>query len=235
MDWFDALLLIISIVIATLLFVYALLRIKIQNKQKDYYNQITQKTIRLQSNYTTPITKKSELPDDYVVLDFETTGLDPAVDNIIEVALVKVIGREPAYHYTTLINPNIVISPATEALTGITRNMLINQPPIDTVIYEILGFIGDSVIMGHNVDFDIKFLAANSPVQISNKTIDTLSYLRRWIKGLHSYKLRDIANFLNVDNPNHHRALNDCLVAQQCFEILRGRNENKDDIIYVDD
>lgn len=193
--------------------------------QAAYQKIVAEKSRRVLRKRTTPISRKNVLPDDYLVLDFETTGLDPVNDDIIEVAMVRVVNRKPSEWYTRLIKPRAVLTEKVSSITGITYDMVKNKPYIETVIQEILDFIGNSPILGHNVDFDIKFLAANSPVAITNDTIDNLDYSRCNIFGLPHYRLNDVAMHLGVENTQHHRALNDCLVTQKCFEILREQNE----------
>lgn len=206
------------------------------NKEiKKHQDKLALKRYRLNNLLHSPITLKKELPNNYVVIDVETTGLDPISDDIIEIALVEVKDRIPVRHYSQLVKPRTEISYKIANITGIDNSMVQNCPYIEDIINQVLEFIGEKTLLGYNVDFDLRFLAANSPVSISNRSIDALGYSRRWIKGLPSYKLKDVAQFLNVDNPGHHRALNDCLVTQQCFELLRKRNDPKDNIIYVDD
>lgn len=224
MDWFDFLVIGTIVAVFGWLIYIAFKRHSNQKEYELYQKKLNEKSRRLNQNQTEPITRKKDLPDDYVVLDFETTGLDPVNDDIIEVAIVKVVDRKPKEWYTRLIKPRAVLSYKAITITEITADMLRDKPYIESVIEEILNFIGDSPIMGHNVDFDIKFLSANSPKAITNKTIDTLSYSRRWIKGLEHYRLADVSEHLGVESTKYHRALNDCLVTQKCFEILREQN-----------
>ena len=72
-------------------------------------------------------------PDDYVVLDLETTGLCPDWDNIIEIAALKVHHNEIVDEYQTLINPQEEIDPFITKLTGITNEMVADKPLIDKV------------------------------------------------------------------------------------------------------
>lgn len=203
-------------------------------KKKKEFNrrqsELDSRYYRLYNRVDSPITRKDELPNDYVVLDVETTGLDPHTDDIIEVALIEIKNRNPVRQYKQLVKPRKEISYKITSITGITNLMVQNSPYIGNVINDVLEFIGDNAIKGYNVDFDMRFLIANSPILIPNRTIDALAYTRRWIKDLPSYKLKDVANFLNVENSKQHRALNDCFVTQQCFELLRNENEQKDTI-----
>lgn len=204
---------------------------EIQQRQSELENRY----YRLYNRIDSPITRSDDLPNNYVVLDIETTGLDPYKDDIIEIALIEIKNRIPVRQYKQLIKPRKEISYKITSITGITNLMVQNSPYIENVINDVLEFIGDNAIMGYNVDFDMRFLIANSPILIHNHTIDTLAYARRWIKDLPSYKLKEVAKSLNVENPDHHRALNDCFVTQQCFEILRRKYEVENNIVYTND
>ena len=101
--------------------------------------------------------RKQSTPD-YVVLDLETTGLNPLRDQIIEIAAIRVKEEKEISYYQSLISceqiPETVIQ-----LTGITREMLEQEgKPMGQVLKEVLEFIGDTRIVGHNASFDWRFL-----------------------------------------------------------------------------
>ena len=118
----------------------------------------------------------------YVALDIETTGLNPAVDRIIEVGMARVENDCITEKYSTLVYPGISISERITGLTGIHNDDLIGKPRIEDIIGDITTFIGDWPILGHNVIFDFSFLkkaAVNSGLTISDDGIDTLKISRR--------------------------------------------------------
>ena len=96
--------------------------------------------------------------DDYVAVDLETTGLDPRFDAIIEIAAVKVAGGKPVDSFATLVKPPFEVDEFITELTGITNDMLAHAPAIEAVLPSFLEFVGDGVVVGHNVNFDINFL-----------------------------------------------------------------------------
>ena len=149
---------------------------------------------------------------DYVIIDIETTGLDSKMDMIIEFAGIKVKNNIIIDTYSTLINPNIEIDSFITNLTGITNKMIANAPTIDKKIKEILDFIGDNIIIGHNVNFDINFLYDNCELILNkpliNDYIDTLRLCRKLIESK-NHKLETMANKFNIDYTNAHRALKD--------------------------
>ena len=89
----------------------------------------------------------------FVIVDLETTGGSPATDSITEVGAVKVRGGETIGTFGTLVNPGRAIPPTITLLTGITESMVATAPRIETVLPSLLEFIGDAVVVGHNVRF----------------------------------------------------------------------------------
>src|SRR5207237_546062 len=96
----------------------------------------------------------------FCVLDLETTGGSPHQCAITEVGAVKVRGGECLGTFQTLVNPGMAIPPAITVLTGITEAMVIPAPLIAEVLPSFLEFLGNAVIVGHNVRFDLSFLHA---------------------------------------------------------------------------
>ena len=113
----------------------------------------------------------------YVALDIETTGLNPAVDRIIEVGMARVEDGQITQKYSTLVYPGISVSERITELTGIHNEELAGKPRIEEIIGDITRFIGDWPILGHNVTFDFSFLkraAVNNGYTITDDGIDTL-------------------------------------------------------------
>lgn len=200
-------------------------------------------------------------PDEYVVIDIETTGLSPKCDHIIELAAVRIKNGEPVDTYTTLVQPPeidyddlyddlyddeydeyevpdapIYISDFISQLTGITNEMLIDAPRIDDVIGDYISFIGDSIIMGQNVNFDINFIYDNAlevlGIEFKNNFCDLLRITRRLFPDFENHKLETIAEMFGIEFEGHHRAEVDCIVTSKCFEYCR--NYVKDNDIVLD-
>jgi ATP-dependent DNA helicase DinG len=107
-----------------------------------------------------------------VSLDIETTGLDPVNDTIIEIGAVKFNGSRVEAEYTQLINPGRPIPPMITQLTGITNEMVRNEPPIKAIIQNFENFVGDCPVLGHNVRFDLSFLRKHNILEF-NDVLDT--------------------------------------------------------------
>lgn len=165
----------------------------------------------------------SEFPDNYSILDLETTGLDPKHDEIIEIGIIKVRNNKIVDTYQTLVQPNstyidddnneIYVDEFIEELTGITNVMLENSPKIEKVIENAINFISEDIIVGHNVNFDINFLydaiKKYNGADLSNDFLDLMKMARRAIKEINHHRLTDIAAFFEYDYEPH-RALEDC-------------------------
>jgi len=160
---------------------------------------------------------------DYVVVDFETTGLRPGADQIIQVGAVKYHNHEQVAVMNQLVNPLRSISTRITALTGITNAMVKNEPEIDSVISELIEFIGELPIVAHNASFDMNFLyALEEKVEIPTYTvIDTLKLSRKVFNDTPNHKLTTLAQYLQLEH-HAHDALGDCLVTakiyQYCFK-----------------
>ena len=108
-----------------------------------------------------------------VALDLETTGLDSSSDAIIEVGAVKFSGDEEIDVFDELINPGRKIPPYVTQLTSIDNEMVSTKPSIHDKISELKNFVGNAPIVGHNIQFDLKFLSKYNLFQ-KNDRIDTM-------------------------------------------------------------
>ena len=93
-----------------------------------------------------------------VALDIETTGLDPKREAILEIGAVRFNGHRVEQEWSTLVNPGRRVPSFITQLTGISNQMVANAPPMSDVRAELQDFVGDAVIIGHNVRFDLSFL-----------------------------------------------------------------------------
>ncbi|RDW99284.1 3'-5' exonuclease [Gardnerella vaginalis] len=176
------------------------------------------------SNYT------KQLIDDYCVLDTETTGLSAYYDEIIEIGILRVRNNEIVDRYDQLIKPNFDIDGFITALTGITNDMLEGMPSIDSVKTDVLSFIGDDIILGHNTSFDMRFLNEGFKTQLSNQYMDTMQFARKLYPELKHYSLSDLTDYLGLHN-NEHRALADCIATKELYDAVKTRMVEKNLVI----
>ncbi len=158
----------------------------------------------------------------FCVLDLETTGATPASCEITEVGAVKYVGGELVGTFDTLVNPDAPIPPTITVLTGITQAMVIDAPRIAEVLPALLEFIGNAVIVGHNVRFDMSFLTAAAERlgygKLPNPTSDTLGLARRLLRSeVRRLNLSSLAaHFRSPVTPNH-RAMADAQATAHVF------------------
>jgi DNA polymerase-3 subunit epsilon len=169
--------------------------------------------------------KSNTYPEDFIVFDFETTGLSAEEENIIEIGAIKYKGNKKVDVFNTYVNPQKLIPSYITKITGIKNNDVINAPKIEEALPKFLDFIGNDIIIAHNANFDMKFLLTNTyNLNIdkpTNEVIDTLSLSRKYMKDsngskLPSYKLEMLKKHLNI-NIGSHNALDDCIVCAQVY------------------
>lgn len=165
------------------------------------------------------------LPDDYVVIDIETTGLSSDYDEIIELAAIKIHNGEVIDKIQTLIKPTMKICSFITELTGITNEMVKDAPNISETLPDYFKFIGDSIVLGHNVSFDVNFIYDVSEYfgcgYFSNDYVDTMRIFRKLCPEDAHHRLKDMVKKFNVDSTQYHRALADCMSTYQCFEKMK--------------
>ena len=157
---------------------------------------------------------------DYVVVDTETTGLDRDTDQMIEIAIITVHDGTVTDEYSTFIKPTVPVSAGARAVNGITDAQLDAAPDLAAVRPEIARRLQNQKIVGHNVTFDLAFIAR---ALAGTDGIDTLYYLDTLPLARHclyykSYKLQDLAYSLGLDAGTGHRALDD---ARTTHQLLR--------------
>lgn len=175
--------------------------------------------------------KEKEKYDKYVVFDIETTGLSPKEDAITEIGAIKIENGVIVDEYNQLINPEKPIPKKIMELTGITDEMVQDQPKIDSVLPKFKEFIEDSVLVAHNASFDTGFLREqflNNNMTFDYPILDTLELTRALFPNLTNHRLNTIAKYLNVSLINHHRAVDDAKATAEiflkCMTILEENN-----------
>ncbi|WP_330375481.1 PolC-type DNA polymerase III [Inediibacterium massiliense] len=160
------------------------------------------------------------LDQSYVVFDIETTGLSSKNDKITEIGAVRIKNGEIIEKFNALVNPQIPIPPKIVELTGITDNMVKNEPTIEGILPKFLDFIKDDPVVAHNAGFDTGFIKENCRrmnLEFYNPIIDTLRLSKILLPHLKRYKLNILAKELNVSLENHHRAVDDAQATAEIF------------------
>lgn len=150
---------------------------------------------------------------DFVVIDVETTGLDDRYDEIIEIAAIRFTNGKPGVSFTSLIKPQKGLPKHIQYLTHINPEELMQAPDACSVLVKALAFIGDDIIVGHNVNFDIGFV--NKGLEkcrmniLQNTAWDTAEISRVYLPFISNHKLSTLAENFGVELFNAHRALAD--------------------------
>jgi DNA polymerase-3 subunit epsilon len=161
----------------------------------------------------------------FCVLDLETTGGDREHDAITEIGVVKVRGGECLGTFQTLVNPGRAIPPRIAVLTGLTDAVVGPAPRVEAVLPSLLEFLGDGVVVGHNVGFDLAFLRAALQREgyppIPPPRIDTAALARRLVRDeVPDCRLSTLASRLRLDHRPTHRALDDALATTDLLHLL---------------
>ena len=164
--------------------------------------------------------KGQSLDGTYVVFDLETTGFSAIKDKIIEIGAVKVESGKITDRFSTFVNPGVPIPFRITQLTGITDQMVMDAPGIETVLPQFLEFIGEAALVAHNASFDVGFIEQNCRYQdiIPDFTsVDTVAMARILLPTLSKYKLNVVAGALHISLENHHRAVDDAGATAEIF------------------
>ncbi len=162
---------------------------------------------------------------DYVVIDFETTGLSPdSGDRACEIGAVKLRGGAVIESFGTLIDPQRPISAGAYAVNGISPQMLVNAPTFSEIADKLWKMIDGSIVVAYNAPFDMGFLTnefrlAGFP-SLTNTVVDALSMARQLLPGLGKYPQENVARVIGIPFPVKHRALEDAMVTAQLFTVF---------------
>ena len=172
-----------------------------------------------------------DFDNEFVVFDIETTGLSQKTCKITEIGAVKIKSGKVVDRFSVFVNPETTIPEEIVKLTGITDEMVAHADKIDKVLPEFLNFIGDSLIIAHNADFDTGFIraAANElNLEFNNCYLDTVALSRYLNPDLKAHKLDSLADFYGLGEFNHHRACDDAEMLSLIFIKMLEQLENLD-------
>ncbi|MBR3150019.1 MAG: 3'-5' exonuclease [Eubacterium sp.] len=175
-------------------------------------------------------------PQDFCVVDIETTGLSPSNDSIIEIGAIMYEDGKAVDSFASLLQPRVnemgdYVSPFITSLTGITNEMLDAAPPSERVLNEFFDFLGDSIIVGYNVNFDVNFLYDKIldflGEYMTNDYIDIMRLAKKLYPDMTHHRLSDMTARFGIINKNAHRALSDVEATYACLCEFRTEAEIK--------
>ena len=172
--------------------------------------------------------QECSLDDEFVAFDLETTGLKPSQEEITEIGAAIFRGDEVVAKFNLLVNPGKPIPYKITELTGITDEMVRDQPTIAEALPKFLEFCGDRPLCAHNADFDISFIQAacrRLGIDYDPTYVDSLIMAQNMLPELGKYKLDVVANALELPDFNHHRAVDDAMTVvymlQKFYAMLK--------------
>ena len=167
--------------------------------------------------------KKQDIDTTYCVLDLETTGFSFRTEKITEIGIMKIKNGEVLDEFSCFVNPEKPIPQRVVEVTNITDDMVKDAETIDKVFPKMMEFIGDSVLVAHNADFDIGFLKYNAGelgYTLDNTYLDTLRLAKELFPEYKKYKLGIIAENLGIKVEVAHRALDDVDTTVKVFNVM---------------
>lgn len=163
----------------------------------------------------------------FVIFDVETTGLNPAQDELLEIGAEKLIDGKVIDTFHALLKSDRPVPQEAIAIHGITEELLQKEgrEPVE-VLGDFLSFISGSVLVGHNVGFDISFIDSYSKklglLPCTNQTLDTCEIARKYLI-IPSYSLDRVATYFGIINQQKHRAQSDVQTTRLVFLKLLER------------
>ncbi|SCC05580.1 PolC-type DNA polymerase III [Weissella bombi] len=175
---------------------------------------------------------------EYVVFDVETTGLSAAYDKVIELSAVKMQKGNVIAEFSEFIDPGFPLSQTTTNLTSITDDMVRGSKSEEEVFTAFREFYGDTILVGHNVTFDMGFMnegyERHGMGAITNPVIDTLTLARFLYPHMRSYRLNTLAKHFGVQLEQHHRAIFDSETTGHLNRIFLDEARDSYGITYAD-
>ena len=164
-----------------------------------------------------------EYTDTFTVIDLETTGINVRLAEIIEIAAIKYVNNKEVAIFNEFVKPKNPIPEKVTELTGITDLHVYNADDISTVLKKFIDFVGDSILVGHNIgSFDLTLIYDYAKrlygIDVSNDFIDTKNIAQSRYKAvLSNCKLATVAEHFGIDTSGAHRALEDCRINAECY------------------
>lgn len=163
----------------------------------------------------------------FTVFDFETTGMSPVYDRVVELAALRIEADGAESSFQRLVDPGRPIPPGVSCIHHITDDMVAGAPRFAAVAREFLDFAEGTTLVAHNAIFDLGFLQeglARCGLPLwRGKTLDSVKLARRCFPGLASYRLQNLRQALRLDdepgNDQAHRAGADVFWTMQVLKL----------------
>jgi len=156
------------------------------------------------------------MEDVWVSIDLETTGLNSDTEVIIEIGAVKFQGDTVLDTFQTFVNPGRKLSPFIKRFTSITQEQVDEAPPFDLIVGRLAAFLGNAPLIGHNVAFDVGFLA-KAGLRLNNPRCDTWDMLYVLHPDMPEYSLSRLTTRMGLSHDRPHRAIDDAIATKDVF------------------
>lgn len=161
----------------------------------------------------------------YVIYDFETTGLDANTCEIVEIGAIKITDGIISDTFQTLVKPSKPIPSNASKVNHITNEMVKNAPTATRIFPSFLDFIGDLPLCGYNIRKYDHVILRRYAIKFCNKIltnyITDVFLIAQKNLDLPKYTLSDVARHFGIPLTNAHRAMGDCEVTFECFKRLQ--------------
>lgn len=168
-----------------------------------------------------------EFVPDFTVIDLEMTGRGNDVGDITEISAIRYRNYKQVDSYSTLIHAKRTVLPFVVQLTGISDELLMGAPRIHDVIRRFVDFLGEDIILGHNVEFDLNMVdaayEASTGLSLNHNYIDTLRISRLLNPDSENHKLETLCSYFGVVRLLGHRGLEDCEQTAQVYLKMRDK------------
>lgn len=174
--------------------------------------------------------KRNLAETEFVVFDLETTGAKTPPCRITEIGAYRVKNGAIAEEFHTLVNPETAIPSFITQLTGISNQMVRSAPKFSQIAHDFMDFIGDSVLVAHNAQFDLRFLNYEigrmyAAYRVANAHLCTVHLARKLLPHIENHRLKTLAEYFSTPLVNHHRATDDARATAHIFVNFLGELE----------
>lgn len=167
----------------------------------------------------------------YSIIDIESNGAPFRKESIIEIAIYRFDGHEITDQFISLVNPEAEISAFVQKLTGITSKMVITAPKFHEIAKRVVEITQDSILVGHNIDFDYRMLRQSFKrlgYEFNIKTLDTIPFAKKLIPDEKSYSLSKLCKSIGIPLSEAHRASGDARATLDLFKLLMIKDKDNE-------
>lgn len=167
----------------------------------------------------------------YSIIDIESNGAPFRKESIIEIAIYRFDGHGITDQFISLVNPEAEISSFVQKLTGITSKMVITAPKFHEIAKRVVEITQDSILVGHNIDFDYRMLRQSFKrlgYEFTIKTLDTIPLAKKLIPDEKSYSLSKLCKSIGIPLSDAHRASGDARATLDLFKLLIIKDNNNE-------